>query len=161
MSILYMMMVSLSLLFLWLKHPLSMGFVLICQTIIIAMLTGMSMGSFLLSYIIVIIMMSGALVLFIYMASVASNEKFQTPVMLTFFFLIMNIMIFMSQDEMSKSNSFMNNSMNMKIDEIMLTKLFNTSTAIITMMMIMYLLLSMIVVSNIASSAEGPLRVKM
>nr|YP_008592450.1 NADH dehydrogenase subunit 6 [Eusthenes cupreus]AFY16816.1 NADH dehydrogenase subunit 6 [Eusthenes cupreus] len=161
MSILFMFMVSLSILFLWLKHPLSMGFVLICQTLIIAMLAGMSLSSFLLSYIIVIIMMSGALVLFIYMASVASNEKFQTPLTLIMLFILINLITFIMQDKTDEMSGYINNFLNMKPEDLMLIKMFNSSSGFITVAMIIYLLLTMIVVSNIASSSEGPLRKKM
>nr|YP_010026168.1 NADH dehydrogenase subunit 6 [Mattiphus splendidus]QOQ37003.1 NADH dehydrogenase subunit 6 [Mattiphus splendidus] len=161
MSILFTLMVSLSMLFLLLKHPLSMGFVLICQTLVIAMVTGMSLGSFLLSYIIVIIMMSGALVLFIYMASVASNEKFQTPLSLIMSLMVLMVITFSIQDKTEETKMFMKTNFSMKTEDLMLFKVFNTSSGLITIIMIFYLLLTMIVVSNIASSLEGPLRSKI
>nr|AWN56260.1 NADH dehydrogenase subunit 6 [Euschistus heros] len=75
-------MVLLSMMMMWMNHPLSMGLILILQTIMIAMIAGFMAKSFFFSYIITIIMLSGALVLFIYMASVASNEKFNSHVKL-------------------------------------------------------------------------------
>nr|QVV96032.1 NADH dehydrogenase subunit 6 [Pycanum ochraceum] len=160
MSIMFMLMTSLSMLFLWLKHPLSMGLTLICQTLVIALFMGMKLGSFFLSYIIVIIMLSGALVLFIYMTSVASNEKFQTSLKLIIMWMITNFIVYISQDKVELMEGGPFNKMDIKYEEVMLIKMFNSSSGMITIMMIIYLFLTMIVVSNIASSSEGPLRKK-
>nr|YP_010222521.1 NADH dehydrogenase subunit 6 [Calacta lugubris]UCC45932.1 NADH dehydrogenase subunit 6 [Calacta lugubris] len=135
------------------KHPLSMGITLILQTLMISMLCGTALKSFLFSYIIMIIMMSGALVLFIYMASVASNEKFQTSIKM----LIVSIII-MTITYQHKAYNYME--WNTPKDIKTLIKMFNTMSSFTTMMMIMYLMFTMIVVSGIASNKEGPLRMK-
>nr|AVJ52591.1 NADH dehydrogenase subunit 6 [Psacasta exanthematica] len=159
MTVMYSMMISLALLFLWLGHPLSMGFILVLQTMIIAIISGMMLNNFFFSYIIMIIMLSGALVLFIYMASVASNEKFKTPVfmMITFMFTFMTSMWITSK--LTEMQEYPSND-NMSYGMITLIKLFNTTSAYLTVAMILYLLLTMIIVSFIASSKEGPLRMK-
>nr|WHU31849.1 NADH dehydrogenase subunit 6 [Aeschrocoris tuberculatus] len=149
-------MMSLSLTLIWLKHPLSMGFALIMQTLIVATIIGIMMESFFFSYIIIIIMLSGALVLFIYMASVASNEKFQTN-MYVMIWSIGSVLLLLSI--MSFTSPTLQLKMNMS-EKISLIKMFNSLTAHITVMMILYLLLTMIVISNIASVTEGPLRMK-
>nr|YP_010222586.1 NADH dehydrogenase subunit 6 [Macroscytus subaeneus]UCC46036.1 NADH dehydrogenase subunit 6 [Macroscytus subaeneus] len=159
MSLLFTILASLSISFMWLKHPLSMGFILICQTLVISIMTGMMLGSFLFSYIIMIIMLSGALVLFIYMASVASNEKFQTPVKLISIFLISMIMISMMEENLDHLQGSTSDA-TIYSETMSLIKLFNNMSAYITIMMIIYLLLTMIVVTNISSVTEGPLRAK-
>nr|DAZ87596.1 TPA_asm: NADH dehydrogenase subunit 6 [Euschistus heros] len=159
MNIMLSVMVLLSMMMMWMNHPLSMGLILILQTIMIAMITGFMAKSFFFSYIITIIMLSGALVLFIYMASVASNEKFNSPVKLmgasavTFSITLITMMLY---NEEININSHLKMS-----DTVSLIKMFNTMTAYLTMMAIMYLLLTMIVVSNIAKVNEGPLRTKI
>nr|AVJ52584.1 NADH dehydrogenase subunit 6 [Odontoscelis fuliginosa] len=157
MTIMYSTMISLSMMFLWLKHPLSMGFILVIQTMIIAIMAGYMLSNFFFSYIIMIIMLSGALVLFIYMASVASNEKFKTPVN-----MFMSFLMFMLLSSMIIHNMYMYYEpyLNNMHSIITLIKLFNTMSAYLTIMMILYLLLTMIIVSFIASSKEGPLRMK-
>nr|AVJ52588.1 NADH dehydrogenase subunit 6 [Orsilochides guttata] len=159
MTTLYASMVSLAVTFLWLKHPLSMGFILILQTIIIAMVAGMMMSNFFFSYIIMIIMLSGALVLFIYMSSVASNEKFKTPVtmMITFNFMFLLSMAIINK--IMELNEYPLNS-NFSPSTMTLAKLFNNMSSYLTISVIFYLLLTMIIVSFIASSKEGPLRMK-
>nr|YP_009654820.1 NADH dehydrogenase subunit 6 [Megymenum gracilicorne]QCI09388.1 NADH dehydrogenase subunit 6 [Megymenum gracilicorne] len=152
------LMTSLSLLFLWMKHPLSMGFILICQTFVVAVIIGMTLSSFLLSYIIIIIMLSGVLVLFTYMASVASNEKFQSSMSLMISFTITNFIIYMTSSNFMEMVTYPNNKI---YSEMMyLIKMYSTSSAYITIMMILYLLITMIVTSNIATTTEGPLRIK-
>nr|QZI85948.1 NADH dehydrogenase subunit 6 [Eocanthecona furcellata] len=152
------MMIFMSLILLMLNHPLSMGLILIMQTLITAMIVGYMMTSFFFSYIIIIIMLSGALVLFIYMASVASNEKFKSPLNMTLgstLFMIMSF-IYINYHNIQYNNNIINFN-----DAISLIKIFNMITAQLTMIMIIYLLFTMIVVSNVAKINEGPLRMKI
>nr|UPL65569.1 NADH dehydrogenase subunit 6 [Dicranocephalus sp.] len=152
-------MMTLSFIFMWLKHPLSMGITIILQTITIALMSGMMMGSFWFSYIVMITMLSGMLVLFIYMASVASNEKFYTSTKLissSLILIMLSLIIYIM---------LMNNDMdNMKIasninpETISLNNLFNLKYKFITMTMVLYLFLTMITVSTIVNIMEGPLR---
>nr|YP_009454516.1 NADH dehydrogenase subunit 6 [Gonopsis affinis]AUF71511.1 NADH dehydrogenase subunit 6 [Gonopsis affinis] len=141
-----------------LNHPLSMGLVLLMQTFMVAMIMGYIMESFFFSYIIIMIMMSGALVLFIYMSSVASNEKFNTPmkniIMMTSLFILIYFVLKTTKCETIIINNLMS------IENMSLMKIFNSMTSMITMMIIMYLLMTMIVVSNNAKVSEGPLRMK-
>nr|YP_010693417.1 NADH dehydrogenase subunit 6 [Gonopsis coccinea]WCB99299.1 NADH dehydrogenase subunit 6 [Gonopsis coccinea] len=141
-----------------LNHPLSMGLVLLMQTFMVAMIMGYIMESFFFSYIIIIIMMSGALVLFIYMSSVASNEKFNTPmkniIMMTSLFILIYFVLKTTKYETNIINNLVS------IENVSLIKIFNSTTSMITMMMIFYLLMTMIVVSNNAKVSEGPLRMK-
>nr|YP_010714125.1 NADH dehydrogenase subunit 6 [Menida metallica]WDD39688.1 NADH dehydrogenase subunit 6 [Menida metallica] len=156
MNIMMSGMIILSLIMLMLNHPLSMGLILIIQTMITGIIIGYMMGSFFFSYIIIIIILSGALVLFIYMASVASNEKFKSPVkmmVLSSTFMVMAIII-LTNYNFNYFNNFM------FMNEISLIKIFNMITAQLTMLIIIYLLFTMIVISNIAKVDEGPLRTK-
>nr|WPO01473.1 NADH dehydrogenase subunit 6 [Eocanthecona thomsoni] len=156
MNLLLLLMIMMALIMLTLNHPLSMGLILIMQTLVMSMIIGYMMESFFFSYIIMIIMLSGALVLFIYMASIASNEKFKSPInLMTCYMLIMTIIAYYLFFIMK----YFNNNM-IYIDNISLIKIFNMITAQMTLMMIMYLLFTMIVVSNIAKNNEGPLRMK-
>nr|YP_004734461.1 NADH dehydrogenase subunit 6 [Agriosphodrus dohrni]ADF65641.1 NADH dehydrogenase subunit 6 [Agriosphodrus dohrni] len=152
-----------SILFLAMKHPLSMGFMLIIQTIMISIITGMLINNFWFSYILLITMLSGALVLFIYMASVASNEKFFSSIKIMMFstFMILMYMItsfIMEMNEESwmsvKNESLMNDQM------LSLLKLFNLHNLTVTIMIISYLFITMIVISYIVNVFEGPLRAK-
>nr|YP_010535282.1 NADH dehydrogenase subunit 6 [Megacopta distanti]UYA97756.1 NADH dehydrogenase subunit 6 [Megacopta distanti]UYA97769.1 NADH dehydrogenase subunit 6 [Megacopta distanti] len=155
MYFMFSLMISIAMMMMFMKHPLSMGFLLIMQTLIVAMITGMIMKSFLLSYIIMIIMLSGALVLFIYMASVASNEKFQTSMKMFMMFMMTSMISYLLTNKVSLIMNY-NSLMEMKS----LSKLFNNLSMYMTIMMMLYLLFTMIVVSSIANTNEGPLRMK-
>nr|UYA97418.1 NADH dehydrogenase subunit 6 [Megacopta cribraria] len=147
------MMTALSAIMMFMKHPLSMGMILVTQTLVIAITTGMMIKTFFFSYIVTIIMMSGALVLFIYMASIASNEKFNPSIKITMVFMMTTATTWMM-----KTSEIHQNLQSQEIK--MVTKMFNMTNAFMTMMVIIYLLFTMITVSSIANIKEGPLRMK-
>nr|YP_010736670.1 NADH dehydrogenase subunit 6 [Tessaromerus quadriarticulatus]WEM32418.1 NADH dehydrogenase subunit 6 [Tessaromerus quadriarticulatus] len=153
---LVMMMVSMSILFTFLKHPLSMTFILIIQTFMISLITGLAMSTFIMSYIIMIIMISGMLVLFVYMSSIASNEKFKMNLMLMLPFGFIMVWVGMNIEALENTTSNINNSSEM----YMLIKMFNYPTNYMIMFMVFYLFFTMISVSNIINLSEGPLRMK-
>nr|YP_009472957.1 NADH dehydrogenase subunit 6 [Dalsira scabrata]AST10187.1 NADH dehydrogenase subunit 6 [Dalsira scabrata] len=160
MNTMMMLMIIMSTLLMTFNHPLSMGFTLIMQTMLMALIMGYLMKSFFFSYIIIIIMLSGVLVLFIYMSSVASNEKFNMSYKNLLYVIIWSMaMYYIMYYMMYMYKIPLNNNLNMN-DNISLIKLFNSMTSQITMMMVLYLLLTMIVVSNNAKVYEGPLRMK-
>nr|QWX95350.1 NADH-ubiquinone oxidoreductase chain 6 [Plaxiscelis pagana] len=151
---------TISFIFIWLTHPISMGITIIAQTITISMITGLMLGSFWYAYILLITMLSGMLVLFIYMTSVASNEKFHTSIKLSFFSLIMLISaIIMQLKDNSCDNEMMLIMTNTSTESLMMSSLFNCKTKFITMMVVLYLFFSMITVSKIVCLEEGPLRI--
>nr|YP_010439970.1 NADH dehydrogenase subunit 6 [Mastax latefasciata]UTD45016.1 NADH dehydrogenase subunit 6 [Mastax latefasciata] len=161
-----------SLIFLFMNHPLSMGFILMIQTIIISMLTGMMSYSYWFSYILFMIMIGGMLILFMYMTSIASNEMFNFSIKLTYLMLIMfiffmlnlffidnfNFSILLKNSNLIEYNNiikFMNNE-----NLPSLNKLYNSPINYITIMMINYLLLALIAIVKIINIKSGPLRQK-
>nr|YP_009020002.1 NADH dehydrogenase subunit 6 [Adelphocoris fasciaticollis]AHK09967.1 NADH dehydrogenase subunit 6 [Adelphocoris fasciaticollis]AHL44278.1 NADH dehydrogenase subunit 6 [Adelphocoris suturalis]ANT45781.1 NADH dehydrogenase subunit 6 [Adelphocoris fasciaticollis]ANT45807.1 NADH dehydrogenase subunit 6 [Adelphocoris suturalis] len=156
------MMLTINMMMIYMKHPLSMGMMLILQTMLMSMLTGL-MNSFWMSYILLISMLSGALVLFIYMSSVASNEKFMNKKWMWMFAMTMLMMsllfLFLEKKMIIKNNYF---SMEMMNNDIYpLNKMFNMENMIMIMFLIMYLLLTMIVSTYMVNISEGPMRFKM
>nr|YP_009409429.1 NADH dehydrogenase subunit 6 [Anoplocnemis curvipes]ASH96380.1 NADH dehydrogenase subunit 6 [Anoplocnemis curvipes] len=156
---LFFSLMALAFVFMWLNHPISMGITIIMQTLIVSMIVGLSMGSFWFSYIIMITMLSGMLVLFIYMASVASNEKFYTSIKLITFSTMMIIMgIIMQLFTENQDNEFMMILSNTPTETLSLNSLFNCKFKYITMTMVLYLFFTMVTVSSIVNISEGPLR---
>nr|YP_010692649.1 NADH dehydrogenase subunit 6 [Necrodes nigricornis]WBV80473.1 NADH dehydrogenase subunit 6 [Necrodes nigricornis] len=161
------MMMTLSLMlsftFIFMTHPLSMGLILLSQTILIALMTGYISMNFWFSYILFLIMIGGMLVLFIYMTSVASNEKFKFSMLI----LMMNIFImilfsplnFIDNTLISPNNLNMENILNEEIF-LSLSKFFNYPSSIILIMMIIYLFITLIAVVKITNISYGPLRQK-
>lgn len=76
MYILYFALLSSALIFLNLSHPVALGLVLILHTLLISGVTGLVAGNFWFSYVLFLVFLGGVLVLFIYITSLASNEKF-------------------------------------------------------------------------------------
>nr|AFI54770.1 NADH dehydrogenase subunit 6 [Scotomedes sp. HL-2012] len=156
-------MIMLMMLFPMMKHPLSMGLILILQTITISMLSGMMINSFWFSYMLVISMLSGMLVLFIYMASIASNKKFSTPKatpMVTMLIMMM-IIIMINQEEINYMYIELPKIMSYNYDQLMpMTKMFYYQSLPMTMIMVSYLLITMISVTFTVNITEGPMRKK-
>nr|YP_009995946.1 NADH dehydrogenase subunit 6 [Plagiodera versicolora]QNQ64897.1 NADH dehydrogenase subunit 6 [Plagiodera versicolora] len=157
----------LSIMIVFLNHPLSMGMILLCQTILISMLTGMMNLNFWFSYILFLIMIGGMLILFIYMTSIASNEKFKISyklLMLCVMILIMLFMLFLLTDffyfnlKINISDMTLSNSMNNF--KLSMNKYMNYPQNMILFMIILYLLIILIMVVKITSTNYGPLRQK-
>lgn len=155
MNIMISIIIIISLILITLCHPLSLGLILIIQTVIIAITVGYIIISFLFAYIITIIILRGALVLFIYIARIARNEKFNVSFIMLFmrlFIIILTIrFIYLYNNELTEYN--------FSYEQIRLIKIFNSKTSGITLIIIIYLLITIIAVSNIARVKEGPLRV--
>nr|ALO71186.1 NADH deshydrogenase subunit 6 [Tasgius compressus] len=154
----------LSMLFIFLTHPLSMGIVLLIQTILVSLISGLLNINFWFSYILFLIMIGGMLVLFIYMTSIASNEKFSFSNWLFLFMIIMmilSIISFLFLDNffinmINYSEKFdSNNNFNMNLN-----KFLNYPSNIILFMMIIYLFITLIAVVKITDIKFGPLRQK-
>nr|YP_010625970.1 NADH dehydrogenase subunit 6 [Parainocellia bicolor]WBK02716.1 NADH dehydrogenase subunit 6 [Parainocellia bicolor] len=142
------------------KHPLIMGFLLIIQTLLISLITGFINNMFWFSYILFIIMIGGMMILFIYMTSLASNEKYSFSS--TLFFLNMHLlMIFIFLliiiDPYYLNMINMNNENNISLN---LNKLYNLNSKNITLISIIYLLFTLITVIKITNKNLGPLRQK-
>nr|QEL51260.1 NADH dehydrogenase subunit 6 [Philonthus decorus] len=158
------MSLSLSSIFIFMAHPLSMGLVLLSQTILIALITGTMGINFWFSYILFLIMIGGMLVLFIYMTSVASNEKFSfsMPLFILFMFtLFISIVFYLILDNsvfylLSFSKPFDDN----YLFTMNLNKFFNYPSNVILFMMIIYLFITLIAVVKITDIKFGPLRQK-
>nr|QWT71659.1 NADH dehydrogenase subunit 6 [Simuliidae sp. Cyprus 2] len=158
-----------SCIFIFMSHPLAMGFMLLTQTLLISVITGLLSKTFWFSYILFIVFLGGMLVLFIYVTSLASNEMFMMSmktiqmIMMTLFSSIILIMIidnfsvssFLPLLDMSllpDSNSFV------KENSINLNKLYNYPTNFLTIVLINYLFLTLIAVVKVTNIFYGPLR---
>nr|QHI41721.1 NADH dehydrogenase subunit 6 [Eudemis lucina] len=163
------MMLTLTMFFL--NHPLSMGLMILIQTTLICLLTGMLINTYWFSYILFLTFLGGLLVLFIYVSSIASNELFKNNFFFSkiIMFSIIMIMIF-SMINIYKLNwmnmSFneeMNNLFNVNLffnneNKINLSKLYNKQTFLLMMMMIIYLFITLVAVVKITNIFFGPLR---
>nr|WNN64250.1 NADH dehydrogenase subunit 6 [Ceresium sinicum ornaticolle] len=163
-TIIMILIASMSFMFLFLNHPLSFGLILLIETALISMITGMMNYNFWFSYILFLIMVGGMLILFIYMTSVASNEKFKLSYSMSILFLVMviismstmfidQILINMETFNYDLTPLYMNNSLSM-------SKFINFPTNKIMVLVISYLLIALIMVVKITNIQYGPLRQK-
>nr|YP_010895272.1 NADH dehydrogenase subunit 6 [Sterphus plagiatus]WJW73837.1 NADH dehydrogenase subunit 6 [Sterphus plagiatus] len=166
---LYSLTLIFSFIFFQMTHPLSMGIMLLVQTLMICCITGMMTKSFWFSYILFLIFIGGMLVLFIYVTSLASNELFSMEMKLTTMtisILLMSILIILFMDKMILMFNSMNIEMNsienlnsfIKENSLNLNKLYNYPTNMITIMLINYLLITLIAVVKITKLFYGPIR---
>nr|AXS66346.1 NADH dehydrogenase subunit 6 [Staphylinoidea sp. 6 KM-2017] len=158
-----MLMLSMSLFFLFMKHPMTMGLILLLQTILTALMSGFINLNYWFSYIIFLIMIGGLLVLFIYMTSIASNELFyySTKLMLYLAIIVlMNILIIMmfKNTFLTYNFSWNENFMNY-FNFFYLKKFFNFPSIHIITMIILYLFITLIAVVKITMIKMGPLRI--
>nr|UOU85185.1 NADH dehydrogenase subunit 6 [Cephalops aeneus] len=166
---LYSLMITMNFLFMQMNHPLAMGLILMTQTILVCLLTGLISKTFWFSYILFLIFLGGMLVLFIYVTSLASNEMFSMSIklMMTMLILLSFIMIILFLFNNNDIYNFMFNNEIKKIDmnlsfikesSISLNKLYNFPTNLITLMLINYLLITLIATVKITKFFYGPLR---
>nr|YP_010946541.1 NADH dehydrogenase subunit 6 [Episymploce torchaceus]WGO57259.1 NADH dehydrogenase subunit 6 [Episymploce torchaceus] len=160
--ILMTMSTLLSISFTQMNHPLAMGLILLIQTVLISLISGMLSQTFWFSYILFLIFLGGMLILFIYVTSLASNEMFflSTKIIVSsiIMFMIFIIIFSMSKLALNQNQEMMyflttNNSL---INS--LTKLYNQPTGIITILLASYLFLTLIAVVKITNIFKGPLR---
>lgn len=157
----------LSIIFTRITNPLAIGLTLLIQTILICGATGISSKSIWFSYILFLIFLGAMLVLFIYVASLASNEQFifsptwaiLTPVIIILPIILVSLIdpliitqvvpieiSFISDTEVLQSTPF-----NVRI-------IYRITTINLTIFVILYLLLTLIVVVKITAFFYGPLR---
>nr|YP_010478309.1 NADH dehydrogenase subunit 6 [Nesophrosyne sp. 17 GMB-2012]UVI59753.1 NADH dehydrogenase subunit 6 [Nesophrosyne sp. 17 GMB-2012] len=141
-----------------LKTPMSMGIMLLLLTSTSVILLTQVLTTAWIPMIMFLMLVGGLLILFMYMSSIASNEKFTMNIYL----LILPMVIIMLPLETMSTEVLVNETMvtTMLNDNMSMIKIYNKKTFIITIFMFMYLLMSMIVITKIIKIFKGPLRSK-
>nr|QNV11635.1 NADH dehydrogenase subunit 6 [Platyptilia sp. DM741] len=164
-----LIMMFISIFMIFLTHPLSMGLMILIQTFILSLLTGMMMKTYWFSYILMLTFLGGLLVLFIYVASVASNEMFKFPFkmkILSMIMLIIMMIFILKKNNLIYMNFYLNKEMNNFFNiffinnenKMNLSKLYNNQTYFIMLIMIIYLFITLIAVVKITNIFFGTLR---
>nr|ALO77173.1 NADH deshydrogenase subunit 6 [Phloiophilus edwardsi] len=154
-----------AMLFTFTTHPMSMGFMLLMQTFSLALIIGFMNLNFWYSYILFIVMVGGMMVVFIYMTSIASNEKFKFSNKLFLMFIMLISISLISKDlfilwtNYSNMEIFnWNNNMSFNVSMSKYMSYPNNSMFYLTML---YLLIALIIVVKIANINYGPLQMKI
>nr|YP_009740794.1 NADH dehydrogenase subunit 6 [Ruidocollaris convexipennis]QID03782.1 NADH dehydrogenase subunit 6 [Ruidocollaris convexipennis] len=161
----------LAFIFPFMNHPLAMTLTIILQTLLICLIISNMSQTFWFSYILFLVFLGGMLVLFIYITSLAANEFF--PSLLKIFpLLIFIIMIIFSIKPFIDSSLLNIFTFNMETQTLSfssltyneplysLTKLYNTPTNFLTLMLVTYLFITLIAIVKITNIFLGPLRQK-
>nr|YP_010533846.1 NADH dehydrogenase subunit 6 [Prophantis adusta]UXX47223.1 NADH dehydrogenase subunit 6 [Prophantis adusta] len=156
---------------LFLNHPLSMGLMILIQTMLTCMISGFILSTYWFSYILFLTFLGGLLVLFIYVSSIASNELFKLPLSMKTSLMMMMMIVIMISVILMYNLKWLNFNLNLEMNnffntmlffnnenKINLSKLYNNQTFLIMMMMIIYLFISLIAVVKITNIFYGPLR---
>nr|ALO76370.1 NADH deshydrogenase subunit 6 [Discolomatinae sp. GENSP01] len=149
----FMMICSLSILFL--THPISLGFMLFMQIILISMSINLFTENFWFSYILMLIMIGGLLIMFLYMTSIASNEKFKKNY--KFLYLMLIIFLNVNYEFYNKNMNLTSLNFNYKF-EYSLNKFYFFPNNLILFLIFIYLLITMIACVKICKINKGPLR---
>nr|AXS65168.1 NADH dehydrogenase subunit 6 [Coleoptera sp. 10 KM-2017] len=166
MSVLLMLNMLLSSTIIFMKHPLSLGAALLMQTINVALISGTLNMNFWFSYILTLIMIGGMLILFIYMTSIASNEKFKfsSPIAIMYMIMMNLVTMLMMTDQFmwneNLNNSDMSELTSMMNFTLMLNKFTNYPNNLMMYLTVIYLFITLIAVVKITKMQEGPLRHK-
>nr|AML26375.1 NADH dehydrogenase subunit 6 [Staphylinidae sp. BMNH 1274633] len=153
-----------SLTFLFLNHPMSMGTALFIQTIMISLITGLFNMNFWFSYLLFLIMVGGMLILFMYMTSIASNEIFNYTMKLmvlffTFIGLLLLLLLLIKEDLFMLNYSLMfKENWNISYKFNYMSKYFNYPSVMIIYLMIIYLFITLVATVKITKIEYGPLR---
>nr|YP_010709561.1 NADH dehydrogenase subunit 6 [Rhagonycha tibetana]WCS40157.1 NADH dehydrogenase subunit 6 [Rhagonycha tibetana] len=167
MMFLVLIIVFIAMIPLFISHPLTMGLTLLIQTILIALITGFMSFNFWISYLLFLVMVGGMLILFMYMTSIASNEKFifsKFLMILTFMYFSMSMIFWILKSD--QIIYWMKNSDSMELLKFSLyeyspNKYFINNSKFILIILIIYLFITLIAIVNISSNNFGPLRQKL
>nr|AFQ62374.1 NADH dehydrogenase subunit 6 [Silvanus unidentatus] len=137
------------------SHPVSAGILILMQTLLIAINTNVKYSNSWYSYILFMIMIGGLMVLFMYMTSVASNEKFKFSFKITLIFmLLLMINIAPTWQKITPINQSDQNF------SLSITKYLSWPYSMMFIIVIIYLLITLVASIKIMEIKSGPLRQK-
>nr|QQO80810.1 NADH dehydrogenase subunit 6 [Cryptophyllium westwoodii] len=156
MKMLMMTNMMMNMMFLLMKHPMSMGLTIILQTMIVSMTTGMMFKSFWFSYILFLMYIGGMMIMFIYMTSLMPNMMFHMKNKMIIMALLLLMMTYYTMNKYQKMSNLDMKQMNEQT--IMLMKMHMKSTNHNTILMAMYLMYTMITVYNMTESNTSAMK---
>nr|YP_010561837.1 NADH dehydrogenase subunit 6 [Decolopoda australis]UYX57784.1 NADH dehydrogenase subunit 6 [Decolopoda australis] len=152
MKILLFSLMFMTMMILTMNHPLSLVVMILLITININMIISLILTLSWNSYILIIIFLGGMLVLFIYIASISSNEKFnKLNKMMLIPLMIFPTLIFIEIPSLFSINkNFMES----------ISSMYMTSMMHFTLFIMVYLIITLLISVKIANNKFGPIRQK-
>jgi hypothetical protein len=137
-----------------LSHPLAMGLNLLVSTLLIAVIIGAGGLRFWISYTLMLILSGGLLVLFVYVALLASNERFKSR-WARIFLLTLSVGLCMALSFKTDPGSALFLEVSF---EYLLKRLYGSELYRLTLFIIFYLLVTLLVVVFNTKKNSYPLR---
>lgn len=131
---------------------------LLIQTIITTILISITRNTSWITIVIFLIIIGGILILFIYIRRVAGNEKFTNNYKTSFIVILILMLPLEELINEININEFQNRYINN--ESITFIKIYNKKTINITLIIFIYMYLTIIVVTKIVKIHKGPLRSK-
>lgn len=136
-------------------NPLTLGVMVIVQSLLIALLTAVFLPTFWFSYLLILVYLGGLLVLFIYVASLASNEQINSSFIPIYTGGLISLFLVYSFPELLKLEETSNDNFP---SETIYTWIFSPSTLIIAGALIVYLFIALVAVVKITKWWGGSIR---
>nr|AAS18915.1 NADH dehydrogenase subunit 6 [Achelia bituberculata] len=162
--IMWLLIIFMSFIFGMIKSPLMLVILILMQTIMLSLMIFYTHMSFWMSYILILIFLGGMLVIFIYIASLSSNEKFNVSWnnYIYMIFFLMGTMIFMycmnENNLISQIFNFNKNLLFYQSDYV--TNMYSFSMMLSTLFLALYLMITLFIIVKMSNMNKGPLRSK-
>jgi hypothetical protein len=141
----------------YIKTPISIGILLLIQTVTSTLILSKIINSSWMRIIIFLIFVGRLLVLFLYIRRIASNEKFKPNTKIIIIFIV----IILPTEELISEFQINDYIIKLKTQEIIrIIKIYNIKTITITILVFLYIFLTIIVVNFVTKIYIGPLRSK-
>lgn len=160
-KILIIIRIIIRIIFTQIKHPITLGLILLIQTIIVSIIRGLISETFWLSYILFLIFIGGLLVLFIYITRLAPNEIIKISINIIFTNTILIILLFYLTIYINtkiQSQEIIQYTLINKFNINIILKLYNLPTNNLNIIIASYLFITIIVIVKITNMYKGPLR---
>lgn len=147
----------LSYLIVLITHPIIIVFIIRRQALIVCLAITFSIPSAWFSFILFLVFMGGLIVLFIYISSLASNEKillfliWNPKKLIPIFIITFSIILIFINNQILSNPSYIHR------NELVF-KIYSPNIIFLTLIAIIYLLLTLIIIVKITTLKEGPLR---
>nr|ALO77538.1 NADH deshydrogenase subunit 6 [Ciidae sp. GENSP01] len=158
MSMMISLSMTISMILFLLTHPLSLGLALLIQTTLSSLLIAFISPSSWYSYMLFIVMIGGMMVLFIYMTSIASNEKFLMNTTIIILATSTMVITLIMLTKMNFAPPMNKSSFNEELLVNLFNKWWSNPLNLTSSFLFMYLLMAMIATIKITSFNNGPLR---
>ena len=134
----------------YVNHPISLGFILIFYALVTGLLSIILRNSWFF-YLLVLVFLGGVIILIIYISTLSANEKFfldneGLPIMFVLFLSLSLIFYFE-----------FNNRISISIKNCFISNVYEQSNSRLTIILILYLLLTILCVVKLVKFEKGPL----